>query len=317
MNQRSFGGWAVATTAVTLVVLGVTLVVPRPACASRARVKQPLRPTGVDADAAGMANLMVSGSHGNLKVNARHLNRSARYALSVGGVRVGTFATSRGGAGRVRFSSVPHGRDQLLGVDPRGKTMRVSDENGEDVLVGDMPDDTEDPNAIRCCLPEHDEAECEDLTAEQCQTAGGSNLGAGSCMPTPCAPTPGGDQIRCCAADDGDNSEGAECELSTDARCSEHHGTNLGPGTCEPNPCAPTTPEAIRCCLADHHGDGHTDDGEDAHGDGEQEAPECEALSHDHCLAEGGADIGPGGCEPNPCVGSPSGAFLTGDQSLL
>lgn len=44
-----------------------------------------------------------------------------------------------------------------------------------------------------------------------------------------------------------------------------------------------------RCCLPDGGGDG---------------APECEDRTPAECAAQGGIDLGPGSCLPNPCEGS-------------
>ena len=57
--------------------------------------------------------------------------------------------------------------------------------------------------------------------------------------PTPSTPSPtvtsspGDDDIRCCVADD----DGPECEDRTPSECAARGGTNLGPGSCEPDPC--------------------------------------------------------------------------------
>jgi len=56
---------------------------------------------------------------------------------------------------------------------------------------------------------------------------------AGSCAPNPCAPTPAPDGIQCCLPDDS----GGECEDRTSEECAAQGGVNMGPGTCDPNPC--------------------------------------------------------------------------------
>ncbi len=71
--------------------------------------------------------------------------------------------------------------------------------------------------------------------------------------------------------------------------------------------------DAVRCCLPDEHGDG-SEEGSDDSGDEGGEL-ECEHLTHDHCIVAGGADIGPGSCEADPCA-SPSGAFLDLDTGF-
>ncbi len=61
--------------------------------------------------------------------------------------------------------------------------------------------------------------------------------------PSPATPSPApsvtsspGDDgdIRCCVPDDG----GTECEDRTPSECAQRGGTNLGPGSCDPNPCS-------------------------------------------------------------------------------
>ncbi len=97
-----------------------------------------------------------------------------------------------------------------------------------------------EPETVRCCLAEHDEVECEHRTPEQCAAQGGTDMGPGACEPDACGappPPPEGENIRCCMPHDGHENEPPECEQRTAAQCTEHHGTNLGAGACEPNPC--------------------------------------------------------------------------------
>src|SRR5713101_4633051 len=116
----------------------------------------------------------------------------------------------------------------MLGVDPRGKHLEVTAENGEDVMDDDIPDDTMEPNEVACCLPDDDgDAECEDLTPGDCQNEGGSppTAGATSCMPNPC-PTTTPEETRCCLPNDQE----AECEETSPGECNDEHGMDIGMG---------------------------------------------------------------------------------------
>src|SRR5262249_13693338 len=157
-----------------------------------------------------------------------------------------------------RFSTTPGGKDLMMGFEPRGSTVTVQDDDGDDVLDGDIPDDSVDPNAIRCCLSEDsgggdgdddqgenqgNGAECEELTADECMTQGGQNLGAGTCLPDPCEIVSGtqGDQVQCCVPD-SDPEDTPECEQRTSQECSQVQGIDLGAGSCDPNPCEAIPP---------------------------------------------------------------------------
>jgi hypothetical protein len=64
------------------------------------------------------------------------------------------------------------------------------------------------------------------------------DLGAGSCLPDPCAgSTAAGGDVRCCVPDDS----GPECEDRTAAECAAQRGVNIGGGACIPNPCGGST----------------------------------------------------------------------------
>ena len=83
---------------------------------------------------------------------------------------------------------------------------------------------------IQCCLmPGSPSGSCVLETATQCSSAGGANLGPGSCSPNPCV---GSAAIQCCVP-----AESGSCFLETATQCSIAGGANLGPGTCSPNPC--------------------------------------------------------------------------------
>jgi hypothetical protein len=287
-------------------VLAATLAASTASAASH--VKAGLVPTGKDPDARGHASAVVRGSKGKLAVSAHRLSSTATFEVIVDGVRIGTLSTHGGGNGKARFSTRPHGGDQLLGVDPRGKLLQVRDEDGDDVLETEMPDDSA-PGAIRCCRSHEDETECEAESPDECAAKGGMNMGAGSCMPNPC-PMSGGDRIRCCVPEQDE--DGPECEDRTADECSAEHGINIGPGECEDDDaCSPTSPGdgEIRCCIAEHDIMTHHEDGDDQ---GEDEDVECEHVSEASCAALGGRSLGAGSCDPNPCVASPSGAFVDG-----
>ena len=266
----------------------------------------------------------------------------ATFGISVAGVRIGSLTTNAAGSGAARFSSSPGGTTQFLGVDPRGKLVEVSDDQGEDVLKTKMSGNTDDQGDVQCCLADDDDdgTECEETTADECTAEGGTNMGTGSCFPNPCPTSPPTPDIQCCEPDE----DGPECEEKSAAECSADGGVNMGTGSCEPNPCASTSPNTVRCCISEGEQGDQGDEGDEGdqgdqgdqkrnpqtvlrgkrHGarstvpvlraeddeDDHPEPPECEQLTAAHCSEEGGTAIGPGSCEPNPCVSSPSGAFL-------
>jgi len=252
-------------------------------------IRQHLAATGVDGDAAGQARVDVrdrkNGLRGRLEVRTRKLDALSSFDVTVDGVRIGSFTTRRAGIGKVKFDSRERG-GQLLGVDPRGKTIAIVNGEGAVVLQAAISAGSIDPNDVRCCLPDDSGPECEDRTAAECDAQGGINLGPGSCLPNPCSgPTPPGNDadIRCCLPDDS----GPECEDRTPAECSAQGGINIGAGSCAPNPCGATPPPAdadIRCCLPDDSG------------------PECEDRTAAECDAQGGVNIGAGTCDPNACL---------------
>ena len=170
-----------------------------------ATVKGTLHATGVVAGAQGQASFALGGTasrgrHGKFKVRARHLPPGKSFGISVAGVRIGTLKTNSAGTGSASFSNPRKGHSQLLGVDPQGHVVEVSDDQGEDVLEGDMPDDMQNPGEIQCCVPENDNAqgnenqqgdagECEQLSATECSAEGGTAIGPGACEPNPCPVT--------------------------------------------------------------------------------------------------------------------------------
>lgn len=220
----------------TMALLGTVL----PTAANALAVRQRLTATGADTDAAGKATLTVKRRRGALQgqlvVSAKKLDGNGVFEVTVDGVRLGTLATNARGKGKTRFRTTPRpGKDQLLGVDPRGRALALV--NGSvPILVGTLSSST-DAGDVRCCLPDDSGPECEDRTPAECTAQGGVALGPGSCLPNPCeGPTPGTD-IVCCLPDDS----GPECEDRTPAQCAVLGGVNLGAGTCATNPCAPTS----------------------------------------------------------------------------
>jgi hypothetical protein len=255
---------------------------------ARQKVEVNLRSTAEAPRAKGRARLSVRGnSEGRFQIRAQQLERGSEYEVIVGGVKVATLQSNRRGRVQASFSSDPHGRELLLGFDPRGASIAIRKVGDDDVLGGTLPDD--DGADAFCCVPDHGgdgETECEDRTAEECAAEGGTVVTATSCLPNPCASSlPTGGDIVCCIPDDG----GAECEDRTPAECLNQGGTVVEAASCDPNPCAATPPADpdIQCCLPDRGGDG---------------AAECEDRSAAECAAQGGIDMGPGTCSPNPCA---------------
>ncbi len=261
-------------------------------------LKQELAPTGADPDARGKAGVAVARhSQGRLKIQARRLSPRATYEIVLEGVRIGTLRTTRGGNGVANFSTRPRGRTQRLGADPRGRLLEIRDDDGDDVLLGELPKDLEAEGKVRCCLADEEDdedeeesraAECEATTPEECVAEGGVDMGEGSCLPNPCA-TVASEGVVCCVLED-EGEGGPECELSTTWDCAAEGGTSLGGTSCEPNPCAPVSPpEGLgACCLPDEE-------------DGRIEL-ECERVSADACSALGGTVSGVPTCGPDACA---------------
>lgn len=253
------------------------------------KVRQTLTATtAAPAGARGRAVIRVRNEDGRLTVIAKDIGSDTSFDVILDGVKIGTLTTTGGGNGRAHFRSRPHGHDQLLGTDPRGKTLILRSADGSDVLVADIPvvtdptpEDPDDDDVI-CCLPDDSGEECEDRTAAECAAQGGRNLGAGSCLPNPCDAGPAPDDVVCCLPDDS----ATECEDRTEAECAAAGGTVVGGATsCADNPCAPIPPADpdIQCCLPDDSG------------------TECEDRTPETCAAQGGINMGPGTCTPDPC----------------
>ncbi len=185
--------------------------------------------------------------------------------------------------------------------------MEVLDDQGDDVLDGEMPDDNPD-SAIGCCVGDDDgETECEDLTAAECTSEGGTRSNATSCLPNPCVTTPPPSTV-CCFAHSAtgafvDDDPEVECEDDISAaECAAQGGTMVNATSCDPNPCQPSPPpNLVICCVP------QGDQGEQE-GQPQTEPAECEHISADECTAAGGTvSSGATSREPDPCGGGGGG----------
>jgi hypothetical protein len=286
--------WSIALAVAGTAALAI-LVAPSGEAAAGMRAKATLAATGVDANARGQAAIGIRGHDGTFDLKANRLDGGAAYDVIVDGVRVTTLQTTRGGTARVRFRSRPRGKNLLLGFDPRGTSVSVRDGAGHDVLVGSLPADTVDPTAIACCVPDDENAsECEELTADACTAAGGTATQAATCIPDPCAPVTPPVTTVCCTNETDDDESESECEDDSATECTAAGGIVVEAASCEPNPCAPTTPpagDAVACCVPEDEGES-----------------ECEVRTTEACAAMGGTAMGVTSCDPDPCpVGSGSG----------
>jgi hypothetical protein len=262
------------------------------------RVSKDLTPTTAALNARGKAKLSLkTAAKGKFSVVARHLAPGRSFDVIVGGVKVGSMHTNRGGAGKVKFSTSPRSAETVLGFDPRGDEVVVRDEDGDDDLVGDIPDDS-DAAGFACCLPDGDEGEveCEDLAADACSAKGGTPNTATSCLPNPCAgaPEPGGEILCCIPGSAGgafvDEDPEVECEDVTAAECADAHGTVVSGTSCESSQCAPTPPSAETVCCVP-----------------EGTEIECEVRTPENCAAHQGTPSTATSCDGNPCGGSGGG----------
>jgi hypothetical protein len=288
---------------------------------SDAQVNTQLTPTANATAAHGKAKLKLkTGKAGKFVVRAGSLAPGHTFDLVVGGVKVGSLQTDTGGAGKLRFSTSPHGSEAVLGFDPRGMSVSVRDaQSGDDDLVTDMPDDT--PGDGACCLTNGDgETECEDISAAACTTAGGTVAASSSCLPDPCGSTAPSGSTVCCTNQTEDDESEAECEDDvSDADCAAAGGMVVQAASCDNDPCQATPPPAVfACCTAQSSEDDQGDDG-DSQGDNAQQSSvsagslQCEVSSAQACAALGGTVSSATSCTPDPCnLGSPSGAFLDG-----
>lgn len=246
------------------------------------------------------------GSRARFQVVASKLAPSASYDVVVAGVKVGSMTSNRGGSATVKFSTQPKpGKERLLGFDPRGAGISIRTPEGEEVMLGDVPDPVvkpRDAGKVACCVPDDDGgAECEDRTPEGCALEGGTLAPTDSCLPDPCGGSPdvNGDgesddedegEILCCLpgvdASTSDDPE-VECEDVSAPDCATGGGTVLEGSSCDASPCAPSAPTAkVVCCVPD---------------DGEYD---CEDRTADRCASLGGTAIeGAASCDADPCAG--------------
>jgi uncharacterized membrane protein YgcG len=295
----------VAFWASVLVIAGLLAAGFAPNAIAGSHVAQALSATSHAPGAHGRAKLALkTASKGRFRVVARKLAPETSFDLVVGGVKVGSFTTNAAGSGKVMLSTHPKPPEGFLGVDPRGKTIEVRDDSGDDDLEGDMPgDDDSAAGAFACCVPDDDGAECEVKTPDKCAAAGGmTQAGITSCIPNPCATTPpgGGEDVVCCFPGSStgafvDEESETGCDEVTTQECAMGGGTVVHATSCDSNPCAPVPPPQVTvCCVPDGS------------------ETECEILTADHCSAAHGTPNAAKSCESNPCGGVSGGG---GDDS--
>ena len=246
------------------------------------------------------------GSQARFQVQASKLPPSSSFDVVVKGVKVGDLQTNRGGAAKAKFSTQPKaGKEALLGFDPRGVAVSVRTPEGDEVLMGDVPDPVVKPSdagKVACCVPDDEGgSECEDRTPERCALEGGVLAPTDSCLPDPCGGSPdvngdgnGDDEdegkILCCLsgadAATSDDPE-VECEDVSALDCATQGGTVLEATSCDASPCAPAVPATkIVCCVPD------------------EGVYECEDRTADRCVELGGTAMdGVSSCAADTCAG--------------
>jgi hypothetical protein len=207
-----------------------------------------------------------------------------------------------------RFDTNGNGSAQSLGFDPRGRVITVRNADGQDVLSGTLPDNS-NPNTVACCAPSGDH--CTEETADACTKAGGTVSDVSSCLPDPCNTDSAAGAIVCCMPSDssegallrdegGDGGQGdgdgehehhdADCEDDlSQADCASQGGVVIQAASCEGNPCAGAgAPTTVTACCVPEHGGAET---------------ECEVLTPDRCTARGGTAASGTSCADNTCPG--------------
>jgi hypothetical protein len=294
--------------AATVLAIGAILgLATGAATAGTVKVRKNLTATSADTNARGKTDLsLTGGAKGKFDVKASHLTPDSSFDVVVRGVKVGTLNTGHSGSGKVRFSTRPGARDVALGFDPRGSTIDVRDDSGDDVLVGDIPSDSVDPAEVACCLTPsssgENEVDCEDLTADGCGAAGGTVQTVASCLPDPCGNSPVPETaIVCCTNQTGDDGSASECEDRSEAECAAAGGTVVQATSCDPNPCAPTPPTTeTACCVPDSSGSGEID---------------CEVTTPEACTALQGTAASGSTCSTDPCGTGSSASGSGSDDS--
>lgn len=265
--------------------LALLAVLPAASHARRLVVAGRLAATAVAPAARGKAILVIRKTgEARFDVTLRRLARGHTYVLTVGNVRLATFAAGTRGRAHLRFATRPAPGERLLGADPRGLPIAVRGGSGDDVLTGTVPTRGRDAGDVACCLPDDTGPECEDRTPAECASQGGTPAAAArSCLPDPCGGVPVDRDVVCCLVDDS----GAECEDRTIAECAAQGAMAIEAIGCLPDPCLATpAPEAdVVCCLPDDSG------------------PECEDRTAADCVAAGGTVVAAATCTPDPCGG--------------
>ncbi len=279
--------WPAAFVITATLAIGTT-----PSATAGTHVAQGLTATSHAPGARGRANLALkTASKGRFRVAGRGLAAGGSFDLVVGGVRIASFTTNGAGSGKVKLSTNPKRSEGFLGVDPRGKTIAVRDDQGDDDLEGDMPDDDGDDSAsgvFACCLSDDDGTECDAVTADECTSEGGMTVaGVDSCIPNPCGAPPPEDVVCCFPGSTTgaflDEEAEPECDETSATECAAANGMVVPGTSCDPNPCAPVPPPQVTvCCVAD---------GSES---------ECDVLTPEHCAAVGTASNATS-CDADPC----------------
>lgn len=249
------------------------------------------------------------GADGKFLVVVNKLAPSTSYDVVVDGVRVASVVTNKGGTAKALFMTRPkRGKQLLLGFNPRGAQVSIRNEDGEDVLEGEVPVPEVKPSdagKVGCCVPDDGGEECEDRTPDACAAEGGTLTATGGCLPDPCAGVgdlnedgedddEDEDEVLCCqpASDASTNDDPeVDCEdVSTSAECAAGGGVLLQVDSCDPDPCSPTPPADVSaCCVPDDDGSGEID---------------CEVRTLDRCLSRGGTPVpGVAACAVDTCPG--------------
>ena len=80
------------------------------------KARMNLSPTGIEARARGKAIVTIDrGSAGRFEVSVQRLAGETDYDLIVGGIKVLTLQTRRGGSAKACFRTAPRGSDAVLG----------------------------------------------------------------------------------------------------------------------------------------------------------------------------------------------------------
>ena len=266
---------------------------------AKVNIKQTLTGTVHAPRGTGQARLFLkTGSSGKFSVKARHLPAGKTFDVVVNKIKIGTLTTGPAGNGTAKFSTSPKGRVSMLGTDPQGGEVEVRDDQGDDVLDGEMPDDNPD-SAIGCCLgsQEDGETECEDMTAADCMAKGGTPTTATDCMPDPCGNPPPTGTVCCSATNATGASEDDDPEVECEEDVAACTGTIVQATSCDSNPCQPTPPpDLVICCVS------QGDQGEQE-GEPQTEPPECEHITAGDCMTAGGTVSTATSCDPDPCGG--------------